>query len=120
MARDRVMVYLICGSASDADQIRLALQTKLTTKLTSKYNASLTSFQAKPTEWWIIVDVSFPGRVDAVDVRDDIVNKWTSGSLRNKILAGSKVTVHTCSHDDGETAPYQSCQERSFELRSKP
>lgn len=120
MARERVIVTLLCTSQSDAEQVHTNLQEKLAPKqLFAKYTTALHVELVRPTTWGVVVSVSFMDRLNAVDIRDTVVNRWTSGSLRNKILAGSEVSVHTCSHDDGEPPPHQNCRERNFELRRK-
>lgn len=119
MALVRVIAHLLCPSQADAGQVRDAISQKLATKPLITINSPATANLVTPTVWGVTLDVAFTLQVDAVDVRDDIKAKWTSGGLRNKILAGSTVTLHLCAHNDGESGPYQSCRERQFELSAK-
>lgn len=121
MALVRVIVDLLCATQSDANLVRNAIQTKLDSKSAVTVNVAPIVNQANSTGtlWTIHVDVAFITQIDAVEVRDDVVIKWTSGSLKNRILVGSTVTIHLCAHNDGESPPYQSCRERQFELTRK-
>lgn len=47
---------------------------------------------------------------------DKIEAKWTTGALKNKILAGSTATTHDCVHDDPVIAD---CSTQNFSQRVK-
>lgn len=121
MALVRVIADLLCPLQADAILVRDAISSKLATKPLVTMNAAPTISQGNEdgTLWHVHVDVAFTLQADAVDVRDDIKGKWASGGLRNKILTGSTVTIHICSHNEGEPPPYQSCRERSYVLDTK-
>lgn len=121
MALVRVIADLLCPTQADAQQVSDAIQTKLNTKplVTVNSGPAVSRANAAGTSWAVHVDVAFTLQADATDVRDDVVNKWTAGGLKNKILPGSTVTIHLCSHNDGEPPPWQSCRERQYELSRK-
>ncbi len=119
MALVRVIAHLLCPSQSDADSVASAINQKLSTKDAVTVNSPVTAQLVTPTTWGVTGDVAFTLKLDATDIRDDIVAKWSSGQYKNKILAGSRVTLHVCAHNDGEPPPHQSCREREYELRVK-
>lgn len=119
MALSRVIFTLRCPSQGDAEQVRDAVNSKLATKVLAKTNSAVAVELVEPTIWGVVADVAFSLRVDAADVRDDVVSKWSSGALRSRILSGSWVTLHDCSHNDGEAPPWQNCRDLQYEARAK-
>lgn len=115
----RVIARLLCSSQSDAESVRDAINQKLSTKVAVTVNSPVAAELVTPTTWGVTGDVAFTLKLDATDIRDDVVAKWGSGQYKNKILAGSRVTLHVCAHNDGEPPPHQNCREREYELRAK-
>lgn len=118
MALVRVIARLRCPSQADAESVRDAINQKVSEKPVT-VNSPVVALLVEPDTWGVYGDVAFTIRTDGVEIRDDMVSKWSSGPLRNKILAGSTVHIHTCSHNDGEEPPFQSCREREYELSAK-
>ena len=56
------------------------------------------------SDWRCVGDVVFSNEVDARNVYQAIINKWTSGPLAAKILSGSLTNLHRCPHPEGESS----------------
>jgi hypothetical protein len=113
----RVQFRLICPSESDAIQVRDVILDKLATKPVQVTHSDV---QAVFKETWLVVgDVSFQLRADADDVYQDTQAKWGGGQLRNRILAGSTVSLHVCSHAQGEPPPWENCRNIDYQLAVK-
>lgn len=115
----RVQFRLICPTQADANAVRDAINTKLTTKPLRVTHSAVEVVLWPDSLWRVAGDVSFQLRVDADDVFADTQAKWGSGQLKNKILAGSTVTLHVCSHANGEPGPWQNCREIELQLATK-
>ena len=101
----RIEVELIAPSQADAVTVATAINTFLAGKQLPSCSATETNQQAavgqnESGQWIVWADVCFQVRTDAENWRADIVAKWTSGSLRTRILAGSRARFHMCSHGD--------------------
>jgi hypothetical protein len=116
----RVQFRLQCPSEADAQQVRDAIAQKLGTKpLAVTHSAVSVGRDSSGERWQVAGDVSFQLRVDADDVFTDAQAKWSSGALRNRILAGSTVTLHVCPHAGGEPPPYADCRTIDYQLATK-
>jgi hypothetical protein len=115
----RVILHLLCSSESDARQVRDAIAQRVSTKPLRVTHSELRVMPSKSGGWAVHGDVSFRLRIDADDIRDDAVQRWSSGQLRNRILAGSTVSLHVCSHADGEAGPWEDCLSIDFQLSRK-
>lgn len=114
----RVQLRLLCPTQEDASTVASAIQQKLTTKPLRVTHGNATAVRIRG-QWQVRCDVAFQLRVDADDVYADVQAKWGSGSLKNKILNGSNITLHVCTHDDGEPGPWQSCRSIEYLIATK-
>lgn len=99
----RVIADLWCPSEADALSVRDAVAQKLAAapRVVDVTPPVIDPPKAPETIWRVRFDAGFVLRGDADDVFADVQNKWTSGPLRNRILAGSTVTFHVCAHATG-------------------
>ena len=113
----RVIGDLLCATEADAVQVRAAVAQKLATKPVALTTVAPT-VHGEGTDWHLICDVSFLLKLDADDVKGDVQAKWTAGGLKNRILPGSRVSVHLCPHTDATlTDPFgYRCTEAVFEF----
>ena len=97
---------LVTPSQSDATQVATAITASRSINAEAK--RGMQSFQQEnSTRWLVIADYAFPNTADGDAWYSDIRSKWQSGSLRNRILAGSRASVHDCTHED---AIVQNCR----------
>lgn len=101
MARARVQLRLRCATEADAITVRDSVASKLAGKVLRTTHTAPAVVTIRG-QWVVTADASFQLRADADDVHADAQAKWTSGSLRNKILSGSTTALHVCPHAEGE------------------
>lgn len=113
----RIQLRLLCPTEADAITVRDAIAQKLVTKpLQVTHAAVAVRFKE---QWLVVGDVSFTLRADGDDVYADVQTKWGGGQLRSRILAGSTVTLHVCSHAEGEPPPWPDCRTVDYQLATK-
>ena len=112
MAKRRIQIDLILDSEATADNLISFIQTRLATydifSIDSllKYYAGLEA--PRDNRWHLVVHMRVNMLANCDDLRDKIKGRWETGALANKILTGSKIGLHTCTHE--EQIP-QSCIE---------
>jgi hypothetical protein len=116
----RVQFRLLCASEADAIAVADAIRQKVASKTQRVTHSAVTVSPGHATgEWLVTGDVSFHVRADADDVYNDAQAKWSSGQLARLILTGSRVTLHVCSHADGEPPPWENCRNIDYQLATK-
>ena len=107
MAKRRIQVNLILDSEATADTLISFIQTRLAT-----YDVfSIDSLQKiapsliTDNRWHLIAHIRTNIPANCSDLRDRIKDKLTTGVLANKILAGSKIGLHTCTHEEQTPQP---------------
>jgi len=106
----RVEVSLIAPNQADAATVTAALSTFLVGK--SVVACSPREPLVHPVaalndndQWEVKASLCFVIRSEAEAWSADIQAKWTGGSLRTRILIGSSVSFHMCSHADATIYP---------------
>ena len=93
-------------SPADAVTVRDALATELAGRATFAVDtAPLSERVPGETVWLVRCYARFAALVDAQSWYDRIVNRWSAGPLAGRILAGSHVSLHDCTHDDPVPSP---------------
>jgi len=95
MAKDRIKCVLICSSAADA----LAVQNQLVIDLAARsvFDSVLLTDEDGLT---VLCNARLNLSAEALSLYEGIIAHWTSGPLRNRILASSRVSKHICPHDE--------------------
>ena len=99
MAKPRIHANLICSTAANANTVRTWLQGRIIAR---------TRFMDDVPAVVSGVNVMYQGRFQsqagADAIYNEIIAEWTSGANSGRILAGSWVGKHTCTHDDATPA----------------
>jgi len=110
MAKRRVQFELFVSTAANGTTVQTAVDGDLATKDVFDRPQVLS---VNPTEdgtrFVLTGQVRFNVVADADAILAVIEATWTAGPLASLILAGSRVSVHTCPHDDPADAHYD-CQ----------
>src|SRR3990172_7441060 len=95
--KQRVMCQLLCDNETRAAQIRDAVISDLVGKgfLASRFDIS--NLEDLIT-WLCGGDVEFNVELDATTFFGQVVNRWTTGGLAGRILAGRRISRHPCPH----------------------
>lgn len=100
--KGRAQLALLTANQADAEALRNDLQQWLDAR------GDRTSFEAQDptvmsqrggTAWAVVGNIGFETRqgVDALLAR--IESRWSTGPLSTRVLSGSSVSLHDCSHD---------------------
>lgn len=112
MAKRRIQIDLVLDSEATADNLISFIQTRLATYDVFSID-SLQKIIPSPmgdNRWHLFAHIRTNITANCSDLRDRIRDRATTGILANKILTGSKVTLHTCPHEQPEKEWY-SCIE---------
>lgn len=101
MAKRRCHVDLLVDSEATADSIIIQAQTQLTTYSIYFRDIDVSKFfdSLGNTGWHVVAQIRFNVDADATSLKDWVVAKW---NLLISILAGSRVSLHTCPHEQNE------------------
>jgi hypothetical protein len=103
--KPRVQFELRCLLA-DAITVRDALTTELVGRPTFAVDVQpISRLVPGETTWLVLCHARFAALADAQSWYDRIVSRWTSGPLAGRILAASRVSLHSCTHDDPMPSP---------------
>lgn len=100
----RVVLELRCGSSSDASAVRDDLAAWLATRPRWTQEASGPTATQDESGWTVVADCPFLTAQNADDLMARVQQRWNSGPLASRILAGSSVGIHDCRHDEGSGA----------------
>lgn len=115
MAKRRIHIDLLVGSEATADTLISRANSALA--VTDKFfiDAAITkSFNEEFSQWFIHAQVRLNIDAEADQIKDFILDQWNNSDVKNLILPGSKVTLHTCTHDESIPIP---CVEDVIELK---
>lgn len=102
MAKRRVKIELLVSSQADGQTIASAITSAIAGKSLFAQDAPIAVEQDENGTWRVVASIRFNVLSDADAWLNDVKSKWTSGALKNKILAGSAVSIHNCNHDESE------------------
>ena len=113
MPKARLRCELLVPSQADGLTVQSALTTDLLGKVLFSADRPLTVEQNEAKNWTVACDLRFNVAAECDDVFDKIQTRWSSGALKAKILAASRVSRHLCPH---ELPPEQwyTCRDASF------
>ena len=106
MAKRRIQIDLILDSEATADLLIAEINSRLAT-----YDVFNIDFLQKSlplpfdNRWHLIAHIRVNVAANLNDLRDRIKQRWQIGQLANKILAGSRVALHTCTHEEQTPRP---------------
>jgi hypothetical protein len=101
MSKHRVQCLLVAGNSADALTVRSSLETDLAGRDVFDSGLEVDALA-------VLCHARFELPADAGAFYDRIVDLWTSGTLRNRILAGSRASRHVCPHDE---AAWYNCRD---------
>lgn len=113
--KPRIKLYAVLDTTAHAETLLTNIQTRLIGKsIYASDNLAISSDESnKPT-------VSFDYRFDSSTDRDDF-KEFFSGAFRDSvvtkgwILTGTRLSIHSCTHDDGE-GNVKPCSTTSYSL----
>ena len=108
MSHRRVQITFIMDTVTHANIVRDAIETKLNSMNADIFNRDVTA-----RVWWpnltgkpiVRIHIRWKNVPKAREFRDWLKNKATSAVGKNWIQSGSRVTLHTCTHDDPTPSP---------------
>lgn len=101
----RIHIDLLLNSEAAADKVltlildKIAILDTFDVLTSGKIYGMLNLLQGSSTQ------TRFNNPLDADILRDFVVGLWTTGALASKILARSRIALHTCSHDEINIQP---------------
>ena len=108
MAKRRIHIDLIVDSEATADIIISRVNIEL---LNNKYNffvkdVDVTKNKLDPPisdgRWHVLAQFRFNVDLNADDLKVFVQDMWNEPLLTTKILSGSRVSIHTCPHEENE------------------
>ena len=104
MAKSRIQIDLILDREATADNLISFIQTRLAAydifSIDSllKYYAGLEA--PRDNRWHLVVHMRVNISANCDDLRDKLKDRWQTGQLANRILAGSRIALHSCTHEE--------------------
>lgn len=100
--KGRASITILCANQNDANAVRddlLAwIQARPDRWLIEGYEPFATLIR---NQWTVTADCGFTTRAGADALLARVQQRWSNGPIANRVLAGSSVSLHNCSHDDG-------------------
>ncbi len=113
--KKRIRINLMVTTQAVGDNIKSAIDTFLAGKDKFSVDSPIEVTQDEKGNWHVIGDVRFNSDMEAENWVSDIKARWTSGIVASKILAGSSIKIHSCSHNDSVIG----CKEVSTQFREE-
>ena len=102
----RIHIDLLLDNETTADKITQILDQKIATLDVFDVPSQQKTYGMMANVFRGLLNrTRFNSPADADILRDYVKDMWTTGALANKIFAGSRIALHTCSHDEVNVQP---------------
>lgn len=101
----RIHIDLMVDSEAAADNIISQANTKLSEYSIFAIDGDVSKFQDDEGNWHVTAQIRMNQDIDAGKLKEWIEERWSSITLKDRILKGSKISLHSCSHDESSITP---------------